>query len=95
MSELKAPKTDDSVTDFLNAVEHPKRRADGFALLELMSEVTGAGHTGCEGSSMPVHSTAGTALRNPITSVAARGLEGWRSSAETCREVASCAVPLA
>ena len=41
MSQLKTQKTDASVTDFLNAVEHPKRREDGFAILELMREVTG------------------------------------------------------
>ena len=41
MSELKTQKTGASVTDFLNAVEHPKRRADSFALLELMREITG------------------------------------------------------
>ena len=41
MSELKTQKNDASVTEFLNAVEHPKRRADSFALLELMREITG------------------------------------------------------
>jgi hypothetical protein len=41
MSELKTQKNDASVTEFLNAVEHPKRRADSFAILELMSEITG------------------------------------------------------
>jgi len=41
MSELKTQKTDASVTDFLNAVEHPKRREDSFAVLDLMREITG------------------------------------------------------
>ena len=41
MAVLKTQKTDASVTDFLNAVEHPQRRADSFAVLELMSEITG------------------------------------------------------
>jgi hypothetical protein len=41
MSELKTQKTDASVTDFLNGVEHPQRREDGFALLGLMREITG------------------------------------------------------
>jgi hypothetical protein len=41
MSELKTKKTDASVEEFLNSVEHDKRRADGFALLELMQKVTG------------------------------------------------------
>jgi len=41
MAELKTKKTAASVEAFLNAVEHDKRRADGFALLEMMREITG------------------------------------------------------
>lgn len=41
MSELKTKKTDASVEEFLNTVEHEKRRKDGFALLEMMREITG------------------------------------------------------
>ncbi|HUW09134.1 MAG TPA: DUF1801 domain-containing protein [Anaerolineae bacterium] len=41
MAELKTQKNESSVEAFLSAVEHGKRRADGFAILELMREVTG------------------------------------------------------
>jgi hypothetical protein len=41
MAELKTQKTDASVEEFLNTVENERRRADSFALLELMREVTG------------------------------------------------------
>jgi hypothetical protein len=41
MAELKTQKTDDSVEAFLNSVEHDKRRADAFKVVELMKEVTG------------------------------------------------------
>jgi hypothetical protein len=41
MPDLKTRKTDASVQDFLNAVEHPTRRADGFAILEMMRQITG------------------------------------------------------
>ena len=41
MAELKTQKTDASVEESLNAVENERRRADSFALLELMREVTG------------------------------------------------------
>jgi hypothetical protein len=41
MSEPKTQKTDASVTDFINAVEHEGKREDSFALLELMREITG------------------------------------------------------
>lgn len=41
MAELKTQKNDASVQEFLNAVEHPGKRADSFAVLELMREVTG------------------------------------------------------
>ena len=41
MAELKTKENDQNVEDFLNAVEHDKRRADSFVLLKLMAEVTG------------------------------------------------------
>ena len=41
MAELKTQKNDASVEDYLNAVEHPGKRADSYAILELMREVTG------------------------------------------------------
>ncbi|MHA2209901.1 MAG: DUF1801 domain-containing protein [Candidatus Thorarchaeota archaeon] len=40
MSENKTKPTDASVEDFLEAVEHPQRREDGLALLEIMKEIT-------------------------------------------------------
>lgn len=40
MSELKTKATDASVNDFLNAIEHPVRQADGFKLLQLFKEET-------------------------------------------------------
>ena len=40
MSENKTRPTEQSVEDFLNSVEHKTRREDGFALLELMKEIT-------------------------------------------------------
>ena len=39
--ENKTQATGASVQEFLAAVEHPVRRADGFRLLALMSEITG------------------------------------------------------
>lgn len=41
MAELKTKPTSESVVDFLNRVENPQRRADCFALLELMKSATG------------------------------------------------------
>lgn len=41
MSENKTRPTDQSVLDFLNNVDHKTRREDGFALLEMMAELTG------------------------------------------------------
>ncbi|MCO4255836.1 DUF1801 domain-containing protein [Pseudarthrobacter cellobiosi] len=41
MAENKTQATGGSVEEFLAAVEHPVRRADGFALLDLMREITG------------------------------------------------------
>ena len=40
MSELKTKPTDASVEEFLSMVDHPRRRADGYALLHLMLEIT-------------------------------------------------------
>ena len=41
MAEPKTKPTGAGVEDFLNAVEAPGRREDGFALLALLSEITG------------------------------------------------------
>lgn len=41
MAENKTKPTDVPVEEFLAAVEHPQRRADGFELLELMRHITG------------------------------------------------------
>ena len=41
MPENKTRPIEQSVVDFLNGVEHKTRREDGFALLELMKEITG------------------------------------------------------
>lgn len=41
MAENKNRPTEQSVIDFLNSVEHKTRREDGFALLEMMAEITG------------------------------------------------------
>lgn len=41
MSENKTQATDADVRAFLEAVEHPVRREDGFALLDLFSRITG------------------------------------------------------
>ncbi|MDN3203234.1 DUF1801 domain-containing protein [Algoriphagus sediminis] len=41
MSELKTKATNASVEDFLNAIEHPTRKADGLKLLEIFKEETG------------------------------------------------------
>ena len=41
MAENKTQKTGASVEDFINSVEIKRRREDGFALLEIMKEVTG------------------------------------------------------
>ncbi|MFJ4209328.1 DUF1801 domain-containing protein [Paenarthrobacter sp. NPDC089675] len=41
MAENKTQPTDVPVEDFLTAVEHPVRRADGRELMSLMAEVTG------------------------------------------------------
>jgi hypothetical protein len=41
MAELKTQKNDASVQEFLNAVPDERKRADSFAILDLMLEVTG------------------------------------------------------
>ena len=41
MSENKTRPTEQNVIEFLNSVEHKMRREDGFALLEMMAEITG------------------------------------------------------
>lgn len=41
MAELKTKKTEDSVTAFLDKIEHVKKRLDCYALLNLMKSVTG------------------------------------------------------
>lgn len=41
MATNKTQPTDVSVKAFLKAIEHPRRREDGFALLDLMTKLTG------------------------------------------------------
>ena len=41
MADIKTVKNDASVEDFINGVEDERKRADSFAILELMREVTG------------------------------------------------------
>lgn len=41
MAELKTQKNDASVENFLNGVENERKRADAWAILKLMQEVTG------------------------------------------------------
>jgi hypothetical protein len=41
MAKLKTQRTDASVTELLESVPNERRRKDGFAVLELMKEVTG------------------------------------------------------
>jgi len=45
MSEPKTKQNDASVIDFINAVEHPVKKADSLRLLEIMTEVTGVSPT--------------------------------------------------
>lgn len=40
MSDLKTRPTDQNPEDFLEKVEHPTRKSDGFELLEMMKEIT-------------------------------------------------------
>lgn len=41
MSTLKTRPTDQKAEDFLETVEHPTRKSDGYTLLKVMREVTG------------------------------------------------------
>lgn len=41
MYELKTKENDNSVLDFINQVEHPKKREDALRLLDIFSETTG------------------------------------------------------
>jgi hypothetical protein len=41
MSELKTKPTTQSVAEFMNTIEPPEKRRDGFALLEMFEKVTG------------------------------------------------------
>ena len=41
MPELKTSRNDGDVIKFLNGIENPKRRQDGYAVLGLMKKVTG------------------------------------------------------
>lgn len=41
MGENKTKPTDVKVEDFLNKVEHPIRKKDGFELLKIMKDITG------------------------------------------------------
>ncbi len=41
MSDLKTRPTDQKPEDFLETIEHPPRKSDGYRLLEIFKEVTG------------------------------------------------------
>ncbi|WP_374966980.1 DUF1801 domain-containing protein [Lysinibacillus sp. RS5] len=41
MYELKTKETDDSVIEFIENVDHPKKREDAYRLLDIFAEVTG------------------------------------------------------
>ena len=41
MAELKTQTTDNSVVEYLSTVENERKKADSFAILELMSEASG------------------------------------------------------
>ncbi len=41
MCALKTRPTDQKAEDYLETVEHPTRKSDGYQLLEMMKEVTG------------------------------------------------------
>ena len=43
MAELKTKHYDESVTEFLNAVENKQRKADAFTILEMMTKASGEG----------------------------------------------------
>ncbi|WP_191559746.1 DUF1801 domain-containing protein [Metabacillus idriensis] len=39
--ELKTKQTDNSVIEFIEAVDHPKKREDAYQLLDILTETTG------------------------------------------------------
>lgn len=41
MYEPKTKVTNESIVDFINRIEHPRKRKDGFKLLEIFTETTG------------------------------------------------------
>lgn len=41
MYELKTKETDESVIEFIENVDHPKKREDAYRLLDMFAEVTG------------------------------------------------------
>ncbi|WP_068985531.1 DUF1801 domain-containing protein [Lysinibacillus xylanilyticus] len=41
MYELKTKETDDSVIEFIENVDHPKKREDAYRLVDIFTEVTG------------------------------------------------------
>ncbi|PFG12442.1 DUF1801 domain-containing protein [Bacillus sp. es.036] len=41
MYELKTKETDNSVIEFIESIDHPKKREDGYRLLDLFTETTG------------------------------------------------------
>lgn len=41
MYELKTKETDNSVIDFIESVDHPKKKEDAYRLLDLFAETTG------------------------------------------------------
>jgi hypothetical protein len=65
MAEIKTRPTDDDVTAFLDRVENDRRRAEGFALRDLMERITGEpatmwGPTMVGFGSKPYTTTTGT-----------------------------------
>lgn len=48
MSELETRPSRRSVRRFLDAVEHPGRREDGYRLMRMMEQVTGSVEYMCE-----------------------------------------------
>ncbi|WP_153723092.1 DUF1801 domain-containing protein [Sporosarcina cascadiensis] len=43
MYELKTKRTDDSVIEFIESVENPKKREDAYRLLDIFTDTTGYG----------------------------------------------------
>ena len=41
-AELKTKKNNANVEQFLNSVDHPKRREDSFVVLKLLQKITGS-----------------------------------------------------